>query len=390
MPGTATATDAPSAKPTLLVVDDTPENLSLLQQLLKDSYRLRAANNGVRALELALAEPAPDLILLDIMMPGMDGYAVCARLKQDPRTAAIPVIFLTARSELEDEEKGFALGAVDYITKPVRPAICLARLRTHLALKASADFLRDKNVFLEAEVGRRTREVNALQDVTILAMALLAETRDPDSANHLLRTQHYVRALAWKLSSHARFRDFLTVASISLLFRSAPLHDIGKAGIPDRILLKKGRLTPDEFEIMKTHTTLGRDAIAQAEAALGLEVEFLGMAKQIAYSHQEKWDGSGYPQGLAGDAIPIPARLMAVADVYDALISRRVYKDAMPHDEAVKIIQAASGQHFDPDVVAAFVQVQQQFHAIALTYADSESDLQRKADYIQMSLEKAP
>jgi len=388
---TVTVTDSDStalaAKPRILVVDNTAENLLLMQELLQDNYQLSSATSGARGLELAQGQPPPDLILLEIMVPDMDGYEVCARLKQDPRTAAIPVIFLTARSELKDEEKGFALGAVDYITKPIRPAICLARLRTHLTLKATADFLRDKNAFLEAEVSRRTAEVNANQDVTILAMALLAETRDADTANHLRRTQHYVRALAWKLSSHARFRDYLTVANISMLFRSAPLHDIGKAGIPDRILLKKGRLTPDEFEIMKTHTTLGRDAIAQAEAALGLQVEFLATAKQIAYAHQEKWDGSGYPEGLRGEAIPVAARLMAVADVYDALISRRVYKEPMPHADAVKIIQMASGQHFDPDVVEAFLQIQQQFHAVALTFADSETDLQRKANYLQMSME---
>jgi putative two-component system response regulator len=374
-------------KPTILVIDDTPENLSLMQLLLRDLYKVKGANNGERGLEIAQTDSPPDLILLDIMMPGMDGYTVCERLKSNPKTADIPVIFLTARSESGDEEKGFALGAVDYITKPISPAICLARLRTHLTLKATADFLRDKNEFLETEVSKRTREVNAIQDVTILAMASLAETRDSDTGNHIRRTQHYVRALAWKLSSHPRFREFLTVAHITMLFKSAPLHDIGKVGIPDRILLKPGRLTPEEFEIMKTHTTLGRDAIAQAEQALGLEVAFLTMAKEIAYSHQEKWDGSGYPEGLAGDKIPIPARLMAVADVYDALISRRVYKEPMPHAEAIKIIEIASGHHFDPDVVDAFLQIHQQFYAIALTYADSDHDLQRKADYIQMSLE---
>jgi putative two-component system response regulator len=385
MPSTAGAGE----KPTILVIDDSPDNLVLMQQLLSDLYTVKGASQGERGLDIARTLPAPSLILLDLVMPGMDGYAVCERLKADPHTAPIPVIFLTSRSASEDEEKGFALGAADFITKPINPAVCLARLRTHLALKATADFLRDQNAFLESEVAKRTREVSAIQDVTILAMASLAETRDADTRNHILRTQHYVRALAWKLSSHPRFRDYLTVARITMLFKSAPLHDIGKAGIPDRILLKRGRLTAEEFEIMKTHTTLGRDAIAHAEAALGLEVVFLTMAKEIAYSHQEKWDGSGYPQGLAGDNIPIPARLMAVADVYDALISRRVYKEPMPHAEAVQVIEIASGQHFDPDVVAAFVQIHPQFYAIALTYADNESDLQRKADYLQISREPA-
>jgi putative two-component system response regulator len=377
-------------KPTILVIDDTPENLALMQLLLHEQYQLQCANSGERGLAMALADTPPDLVLLDIMMPGMDGYEVCTRLKSNPKTRAIPVIFLTSRRSPEDEEKGLGLGAVDYITKPISPAICLARLRTHLSLKASADFMRDKTAFLESEVAKRTRELNAMQEVTILAMASLAETRDSDTGNHIRRTQHYVRALGWKLSSHPRFRDYLSVATITLLYKSAPLHDIGKVGIPDRILLKKGRLTAEEFEIMKTHTTLGRDAIAHAEAALGLELEFLHMAKEIAYSHQEKWDGSGYPQGLAGDRIPISARLMAVADVYDALISRRVYKEPMPHADAVEIIKHASGQHFDPDVVEAFVQIHQQFYAIALTYVDSDTDLQRKAKYLQISLEIPP
>lgn len=377
-------------KATILVIDDTPENLSLMQRLLRDLYTLKSANNGVRGLEIAQTDPPPDLILLDVMMPGMNGYEVCEQLQKNPKTADIPVIFLSARSELEDEGKCFALGAVDYITKPVHPATCMARLRTHLALKATADFLRDKNAFLESEVAKRTRQVDAIQDVTIQAMASLAEARDADTGNHIQRTQHYVRALAWKLSSHPRFRDFLSVANVTMLFRSAPLHDIGKSGIPDRILLKKGRLTSEEFEVMKSHTTLGRDAIARAEAAFGLNLPFLAMAKDISYSHQEKWDGSGYPQGLKGDAIPIPARLMALADVYDALISRRAYKESLSHVEAVEIIKTASGQHFDPDVVQAFVQIHQQFYAIALTYLDTDSDLERKAKYLKISLETPP
>jgi putative two-component system response regulator len=191
-----------------------------------------------------------------------------------------------------------------------------------------------------------------------------------------------VKALAWKLSTHPRFSSFLTSQNINLLFKSAPLHDIGKVGIPDRILLKPGRLTPEEFEIMKTHTTLGRDAIAHAEQELGADVEFLTLAKEIAYSHQEKWDGSGYPQGLAGDQIPISARLMAVADVYDALISRRVYKDAMPHEQAVDIIKQTSGRHFDPDVVDAFLAIEENFRAIALTYGDSDADLLKKVEFM--------
>jgi putative two-component system response regulator len=369
-------------KPTILVVDDTPDNLTLMQALLKDLYKVKGANNGERALKIASAGNPPDLILLDIMMPGIDGYEVCRQLKANPATRDIPVIFLTAKTDVEDEKLGFELGAVDYITKPVSPPIVMARVHTQLTLKASADFLRDKNEFLEAEVTKRTREVMAIQDVTILAMASMAETRDTDTGNHIRRTQRYVKALAWKLSTHPRFSSFLTSQNINLLFKSAPLHDIGKVGIPDRILLKPGRLTPEEFEIMKTHTTLGRDAIAHAEQELGADVEFLTLAKEIAYSHQEKWDGSGYPQGLAGDRIPISARLMALADVYDALISRRVYKEPMPHEQAVDIIRQASGRHFDPDVADAFLAIEENFRAIALTYGDTDFDLQKKVEFL--------
>ena len=365
-------------KPTILVVDDTPDNLSLMRELLRKDYQVQLANGGERALKLAAMQPQPDLILLDIMMPVMDGYEVCRRLKADAATRDIPVVFLTAKADVEDEKRGLELGAVDYITKPISPPVVLARVKIHLALKAHADFLRDKSDFLEAEVSKRTREVLAIQDVTILAMATLAETRDLDTGNHIRRTQHYVKALAEKLRTHPRFAGVLTDNYIQMLFKSAPLHDIGKVGIPDRILLKPGRLTPEEFEIMKTHTTLGRDAIEHAEIQLGMPVEFLSTAKEIALSHQEKWDGSGYPQGLAGEAIPLSARLMAVADVYDALISRRVYKNSVPHEQAVAIIQEGRGVHFDPDITDAFVELQETFHAIAARFADSDDEMLRK------------
>jgi putative two-component system response regulator len=369
-------------KKTILVVDDTPDNLSLMSGLLKDDYKVKVANNGEKALKIAATDPQPDLILLDIMMPGMDGYEVCQFLKKNPATVNIPVIFLTAKVEVEDEKKGLELGAVDYLTKPVSPPIVMARVKNHLALKAHADFLRNKSDYLELEVAKRTREVMAIQDVTILAMASLAETRDSDTGNHIRRTQFYVKVLAEKLKTNTRFGAQLTDHFINMLFKSAPLHDIGKVGIPDRILLKPGRFTPDEFEIMKTHTSLGKDAIEHAEEQLGMNVEFLSMAKDIALSHQEKWDGSGYPQGLAGDAIPLAARLMAVADVYDALISRRVYKDGMPHEKAVSIIVEGKGSHFDADMVDAFVETQGQFQEVAKRFADSDIDMEKKKEQL--------
>ncbi len=373
-----------STKPTILVVDDTPDNLDLLCAVLEDDYRTKVALNGERALKIAGGEARPDLILLDIMMPGMSGYDVCLALKANPHTANIPVIFVTAMSEVSDEQKGLGMGAVDYITKPISAPIVLARIKTQLTLKRAQDFLRDQNQYLESEIALRTREIGALQDVTIHTMASLAETRDNETGNHIRRTSHYVKVLAEKLRTNPRFGYFLTDKNIELLFKSAPLHDIGKVGIPDRILLKPGRFEPHEMEIMKTHTTLGRDAIVSAERELGISVDFLTFAKEIAYGHQEKWDGSGYPEGLAGDAIPISARLMAVADVYDALISRRVYKEGMSHEAAVKIIIEGRGSHFDPDMVDAFLELQQQFIDIARRYADSDHDMASKRARLEL------
>jgi putative two-component system response regulator len=368
---------------TILVVDDTPANLSLMTGLLRDEYKVKAAIDGEKALRIAQALPPPDLVLLDIMMPGMDGYEVCRRLKADPATRDIPVIFLTAKSGVEDERMGLDLGAVDYITKPISPPIVMARVRNHLVLKASADFLRDKADYLEQEVARRTSEVIAIQDVTIMAMASLAETRDSDTGNHIRRTQHYVKALALKLREQPSFAGLLDDRYIAMLFKSAPLHDIGKVGIPDRILLKPGKLTPEEFELMKTHTTLGRDAIQSAERQLGMSVDFLRLAKEIAYSHQEKWDGSGYPEGLQGEAIPLSARMMALADVYDALISRRVYKEGMSHEQAMSIIVEGRGRHFDPEMVDAFLLIHEEFRAIAQRYVDSDADLEAKRQHLE-------
>jgi cyclic di-GMP phosphodiesterase len=362
---------------TVLIVDDTADNLALMSGLLKDLYKVKVANSGEKALAIARGDSPPDLILLDIMMPGLSGYDVCEQLKADPATRDIPIIFLTALAATEDETRGLELGAVDYITKPISPPIVLARVATHLQIKAAADFLKDKNEYLESEVTRRTRELSAIQDVTILTLASLAETRDSDTGGHIRRTQFYLKAIAERLQDHPRFRRFLEPQTIDLLFKSAPLHDIGKVGIPDHILLKPGRLEPDEYEVMKTHTTLGRDAIQHAEDRLGMEVDFLRFAKEIAYFHQERWDGTGYPDGLSGDDIPIPARLMAVADVYDALVSRRVYKAAMPHERAVEIVLAGRGTHFDPDVVDAFIALGDEIRAVAARFLDNEEAMKQ-------------
>ena len=368
-----------SQKPTILVVDDTPDNLDLMGDLLMDDYRVKVANSGKKALEIVQSASPPDLVLLDIMMPEMDGYEVCRILKSSEETKNIPVIFLTAKTNTIDEQKGFEIGAVDYITKPISPAIVMARVKTHLDLYY-------KNVYLEKLVTQRTHEIAAIQDVTIHAMASLAETRDNETGNHIRRTQNYVKLLAQHLQFHPNYTHFLNMDGvIETLFKSAPLHDIGKVGIPDAILLKPGRFEPSEFEIMKSHPELGQKTILQAESELGIDVPFLQYAKEIAYGHHEKWDGSGYPQGLSGEDIPISARLMAVADVYDALISRRVYKEGMPHEQAVQIILDGKGTHFDPHIIEAFVVLHETFKEIASTFSDSNDDMAKKQTYLQQA-----
>jgi putative two-component system response regulator len=362
-------------RPTVLAVDDDPESLRLIAELLRDNYHVRVATGGEQALRAAELEPRPDLILLDVVMPGMDGYDLCRRFRAQAHTRDTPILFLTVRSNVVDEEKGFAAGGVDYLTKPISPPILLARVRTHIMLKGGADFLKDQNAFLQEEIHRRIVQMSTIQDVAIVALASLAETRDNDTGNHVRRTQYYVEILANELRSHVRFAPLLTEDNIELLYKSAVIHDIGKVGIPDHILLKPGKLTPDEFEIMKTHTVLGRNAILAAERLLDAPNDFLRFGREIALSHHERWNGKGYPEGLAGEAIPVSARLMAVADVYDALISKRPYKEPYTHQEAVAIIAEERGQQFDPDVTDAFLSCVEDFRQIALQYADREENI---------------
>jgi len=349
-------------KPRLLIVDDTPTNIKILNDLLRDNYIIAVATSGPRALELAWGEETPDLVLLDIMMPDMDGYEVIRQLKAASRTRDVPVIFVTAMSEEEDEAKGLELGAVDYITKPFRAGLVKARVRNHLELKRHRDDL-------AAMVRERTAELSLTKAVTIESLASLAETRDPETGGHIRRTQHYVRILAERLRLENPGQWALDDDIVDLLFQSAPLHDVGKVGVPDHILLKPDRLTDEEFTIMKRHTVYGRDSLALAEARLGHN-SFLRLGAEIAYTHHERWDGTGYPQGLVGEAIPAAGRLMALADVYDALISRRVYKMPFPHTQAVTIIVQGRGAHFDPAVVDAFLMEAEHFRATAIEHAD--------------------
>ncbi|MGX5728095.1 HD domain-containing phosphohydrolase [Metapseudomonas otitidis] len=313
---------SPDPRQCLLLVDDEPTNLQVLRHILQDDYRLLFAKDGPKALELAGRE-RPALVLLDVMMPGMTGHDVCQQLKNDPVTREIPVIFVTALADTEDEAKGFEVGAVDYITKPVSPAIVKARVRTHLSLVRMDEL-------------KRTR----LEIVQRLGLA--AEYKDNETGLHVIRMSHYSRILARALGwSEADCDDLLN---------AAPMHDVGKIGIPDAVLRKPGKLDADEWAVMRQHVSIGAKIIGEHPSGL------LRMAQRIALTHHEKWDGSGYPNGLAGEDIPIEGRIVAIADVFDALTSERPYKQAWPVEEAVAFLREQSGQHFDPDLVELFIQ----------------------------------
>ena len=352
----------PDTRQRVLIIDDTPENIEILRQLLRADYAVQAAINGAKGLEIARNLPQPDIILLDIMMPGMDGYEVCRRLKSEPATEHIPVVFITALDQTGHETTGLELGAVDYIRKPFEPLVVRARVNNHLRLKRYEQGLED----LAQE---RTAELALTQQVTIEALASLAEYRDSETGGHIKRTQHYMLALATHLGEHGPYRAQLDPRTVELLFRCAPLHDIGKVAIPDRILLKPGKLTAEEFEHMKRHVEYGANALDVAKGPLGSS-HFLRLARELILGHHERWDGRGYPAGLAGEDIPLAGRLMALADVYDALICMRVYKDALTHAEAASLIIAERGAHFDPVIVDAFAELADQFQAIARTYSD--------------------
>ena len=354
------------AMPIILIVDDEPTNLTVLSALLRPSYTVRVCKSGAQALEAAAREPRPDLILLDVMMPGMDGFAVLDQLRQLPKTAEIPVIFVTALDDTVDEEKGLQHGAVDYITKPIKPAVVLKRVQVHVEVKQARDRLKSQNAWLEAEVKKRMSDNLLIQDVSLAAMAQLAETRDSDLGNHIARTQAYVETLARKLQKNPRFAPQLDDNTLERIVKAAPLHDIGKIGIPDHILLKPDKLSREEWTCMQSHCQVGGNAIERAIlSTLHLDgsalpeskpesLLFLEVAKEIALFHHEKWDGSGYPFGLAGEQIPLSARLMALADVFDALTTPRVYKQAWPNERATALIFEQRGKHFDPSVVDAF------------------------------------
>lgn len=360
-------------KKTILLVDDTPDNIQIMSEILLPQYMVRAANCGAKALTAASSEPRPDLILLDVMMPEMDGYEVIRRLRINPVTRDIPVIFVTALDATEDEAHGLALGAADYITKPVCPAIVQARVRIQLELKEAREHMRNQNAWLETEVNRRMRLNQITQDVSLRALASLAEARDTETGKHILRTQSYVSLLAQTLAKLPKYSEILTPNTIESYVKAAPLHDIGKVGIPDSVLRKPSKLLPDEWEIMKTHAKIGADAILRAtlQEEDQSDLEFLHVAIQIAGNHHEKWDGTGYPNGLSGEQIPLSARLMALADVFDALLNKRVYKDSYSFEAVTSMIIEQKGKHFDPDIVDAYLANLNNFRAVVAHYSAS-------------------
>jgi putative two-component system response regulator len=361
---------------TILIVDDNPENILLLGEILKSKYNVKAATTGKKALEILWKNNPPDLVLMDVVMPGMDGFEVCKLLKGRASSQNIPVIFVTALGESLDETKGFDIGGVDYITKPFQPSTVLARVKTHLTLHDQNRVLEEKVVARTQSLATSAQALNDTQDVTIYALATLAEYRENETGSHILRTQRYVKALARHLMGKEKFKKFLNPEIIELLYKSAPMHDIGKVGVPDGILLKPGKLTPEEFEVMKKHTEYGLEVIIKSEQTLGVDpkTSFLRFAREIAYTHQEKWDGSGYPEGMKGEQIPLSGRIMAIADVYDALISKRVYKPPISHDATVRIIEHGRGSHFDPDMVDAFLEVKEEFRQIALNFVEDAEE----------------
>ena len=353
---------------TIMIVDDTEMNIDILVEALKDDYELIVAINGLEAIEL-LEEQKPDLILLDIMMPDMDGYEVLKKLKKNLDLEPIPVILLSAITDSDSKNKGFSLGAVDYVTKPFEIVEVKARVKTQLRLEEARLALESQNIVLEEKVKERTKLIERTNSAAIYCLAALAETRDPETGEHIKRTQEYIRELAFELRENEKYKDILTNEYIELLYKSAPLHDIGKVGVRDSILLKPGKLTDEEFEEMKKHTIYGGESLMVGIKELG-EESFLTLAKEIALTHHEKWDGSGYPRGLSKQEIPISGRLMALSDVYDALISKRVYKGAFTHDEAKNIILEGRGTHFDPDIVDAFIKREAKFIEIMEKFRD--------------------
>ena len=370
----------------VIAVDDQPDNLLILEDYLGRDYAVMTFGRGQQLIDYFTSGGQADLILLDVVMPMPDGYTLCRWLKAGPLTRDIPVMFLTSLEGATDEAFALSLGAEDFIHKPLSQAVVLARVRNHLLLAQARKSLQDQNRTLEQMVEERTRKIQeqsdelarrsgqiiAAQSATISAFCSLVEARDNETGNHILRTQHYMLALCEVMRVSPNHALELSDENITQIFKSAPLHDIGKVAIPDHILLKPGKLDPAEWEVMKRHAEVGAAALAAAQGEIGdANTSFLEYARVIALTHHERWDGSGYPHGLAGTDIPLAGRMMAVADVYDALISRRIYKPPLSHDAAIAIMVSERGRHFDPEIIDRMLTVSGRFADIAARFADS-------------------
>jgi len=332
----------------ILIVDDEPANLKVLSQLLQNEYKVIAANSGQRVFDILKQQELPDMILLDVMMPEIDGYEVCKRLKDDQRTNHIPILFVTAKSDSDSEEKGLIVGGVDYITKPIVPMVVLARIKTHLALF-------NQNRSLEHKVQERTKQLHNTRLKVIQRLGRAAEYKDNDTGLHVIRMSKYTRLLAQTIDAGPEWVD--------LLYNAAPMHDVGKIGIPDHILSKPGKLDKDEWKIMMTHSQIGAEIIGDDEGS-----ELLSMASLIALTHHEKYNGSGYPKGLKREEIPIEGRIVAIADVFDALTSNRPYKTAWSVDDTLNFMEQQSGEHFDPALIKNFLALKPEILKIMQQY----------------------
>ena len=361
-------------KSRILIADDIPANRYILAQFLGEmGYSVIQTENGREALRQVMHEK-PDIVILDIAMPEMDGIEVCRIIKSNPLTKVIPVVIITAHGDDEHHLKALDAGADDFLTKPYKVHFLKARLKSLLALKLMNDASLGYQESLKRMNVELMEKLISTQDVTIVALAKLAEFRDPETGEHLERMREYTRLIAHKLRELPKYRYYISDRYIENLYKSSPLHDIGKVGIRDDVLLKPGKLSQDEFELMKLHTTIGGDALASATQFSGLDRSFLDMGKEIAYSHHEKWNGAGYPSELKGEQIPLSARILAIADVYDALTSKRVYKEAFTHDQARRIIVEECESHFDPEVLSTFLDLEEQFIDIRNRYQDSKDD----------------
>ncbi|MDA3811760.1 MAG: response regulator [Spirochaetaceae bacterium] len=368
-------------KNTILLVDDEPANLSVLSKIIQNDYRVLAVTSGKQALNLLKKDKAIDLIVLDIMMPEMNGYETIKQIRKDPELVNIPVIFITTLGSDVDEVFGFKIGAVDYIHKPVKPAIVHLRIQTHLELKKNRDILKNQNIWLEEEITRQVDEKTLLLEVSLTTIVGLAETRDTETGYHIVRTKEYVKIIAENFQKRVVNCE-INNREVQIIAKAAQLHDIGKIGIPDAILLKPGSLTKEEFDIMKNHSRIGGNAIEKAmdrtvnstkstmEYSKSESFQLLEFARIIALSHHEKWDGSGYPEGLAGNKIPLSARIMAIADVFDALTSKRVYKESIPIERAIEIITQGKGTHFDPFLIEILLDSLDEFRQIFYEYGE--------------------